>query len=201
VGFDVTMLRETPWSPRERAARFAEFVELTDLLLRQPVTTYRGRYYQAYEVRFQPACRQQPRVPFAVAATGPRGMRLAARHGDYWITTGAPNLFEQLRYDVALPLVRQQVGMLTRACEAVGRDSATLRRMLVTGPMIAGLLDSIEVCRDALGRYAEAGMTDIVIHWPRAQEPYRGRMDVLQALAEDVRAARAPTAAAEQRRP
>jgi hypothetical protein len=31
-------------SPRERSERFAEFVELTDLLLREPETTYVGSF-------------------------------------------------------------------------------------------------------------------------------------------------------------
>ncbi|WP_438949092.1 LLM class flavin-dependent oxidoreductase, partial [Streptomyces harbinensis] len=43
--------------------------------------SYRGDFYSAHEVRTIPGCVQRPRLPFAVAATGPRGMRLAARLG------------------------------------------------------------------------------------------------------------------------
>src|SRR5450631_481901 len=35
-GWDATVLGAPAWSPRERADRFAEFVELTDRLLRAP---------------------------------------------------------------------------------------------------------------------------------------------------------------------
>ena len=106
------MTRRTPWDRRERTARFAEYVHLTDLLLTQPVTTFEGRYYVAREVHSHPLCRQQPRVPFAIAAAGPRGMRVAARHGQYWVTTGEPNLFASAPYEDALAVVRRQVEAL-----------------------------------------------------------------------------------------
>jgi alkanesulfonate monooxygenase SsuD/methylene tetrahydromethanopterin reductase-like flavin-dependent oxidoreductase (luciferase family) len=78
TGWDATILGEPAWSPGERAGRFAEFVELTDRLLRVPEVSFAGRYYSADGARTHPGCLQQPRLPFAIAATGPRGMRLAA---------------------------------------------------------------------------------------------------------------------------
>jgi len=72
-GWDTTILGQEAWSPAERSARFAEFVDLLDRLLRHPETTYRGRWWQADEARTYPGCVQQPRLPFAVAATAPPG--------------------------------------------------------------------------------------------------------------------------------
>src|SRR5687767_1958566 len=40
LGWDATMLGTSPWSPGERADRFAEFVALTDRLLRDSATSY-----------------------------------------------------------------------------------------------------------------------------------------------------------------
>lgn len=88
TGWDATMLGQNEWSRRERAGRFEEFVELTDLLLREPAASSSGRFYSADGARTYPGCVQQPRVPFAIAAAGPRGMRLAARHAATWVTTG-----------------------------------------------------------------------------------------------------------------
>ena len=65
-----------------------KFVEVLDLLLREPAASYRGRYYSAVEARTYPGCVQEPRVPFAVAAAAGRGMRLAARLGQMWVTVG-----------------------------------------------------------------------------------------------------------------
>ncbi|WP_369174214.1 LLM class flavin-dependent oxidoreductase [Streptomyces sp. R28] len=185
-GFDSRMTRRSSWSRRERTERFAEYVELTDRLLTQPVTTFDARYYLADEVHSQPLCRQQPRVPFAVAASGPRGMRVAARHASYWVTTGEPNRFADAPYEEALPVLRQQVEALEKACVEVGRDPSTVSRLLVAGPTVGGVLDSPAAFFDAAGRFAEAGITDLVVQWPRPDEPFKGSEDVLEKVAEDL---------------
>ena len=74
--------------PRQRVDRFAEFIELLDLILREDGTTWRGDWFAAVDARSNPGCVQQPRVPFVVAANGPRSMRLVARFGQGWVTTG-----------------------------------------------------------------------------------------------------------------
>jgi alkanesulfonate monooxygenase SsuD/methylene tetrahydromethanopterin reductase-like flavin-dependent oxidoreductase (luciferase family) len=185
-GFDSTMTRRTPWSRRERTARFAEYVQLTDLLLTQPVTTFDGRYYLAHDVHSYPLCQQQPRVPFAIAASRARGMDLAARYGAYWVTTGEPNRFASAPYEQALPVLRQQVEALESACAAIGRDPATVRRLLVTGPTVGGVLASTAAFFDAAGRFAEVGITDVVVQWPRPDEPFSGRPEVLEKVAAEL---------------
>lgn len=185
-GFDSTMTRRTPWTRRERTERFAEYVQLTDLLLTQPVTTFDGRYYVANEVHSYPLCQQQPRVPFAIAASGPRGMALAARYGSYWVTTGEPNTFVRAPYEKALPVIRQQVEALEKACTDIGRDPATMARLLVAGPTVGGVLDSAAAFFDSAGLFAEAGITDVVVQWPRPDEPFQGRVEVLEQVAEEL---------------
>jgi alkanesulfonate monooxygenase SsuD/methylene tetrahydromethanopterin reductase-like flavin-dependent oxidoreductase (luciferase family) len=185
-GFDSTMTRRNHWSRRERTERFAEYVRLTDRLLRQPVTSFDGRYYLADEVHSYPLCRQQPRVPFAIAASGARGMRLVAEHGEYWVTTGEPNRFASAPYDEALPVLRQQVEALEKICVEAGRDPATVSRLLVCGPTVGGVLDSPDAFADAAGKFAEAGITDVVVQWPRPDEPFRGKVEILEKVAEDL---------------
>ncbi|MFB7557236.1 LLM class flavin-dependent oxidoreductase [Streptomyces brevispora] len=186
AGFDSTMTRRNPWSRSERTERFAEYVELTDQLLTQPVTTFDGRYYLANEVHSYPLCRQQPRVPFAIAASGPRGMRVVARHASYWVTTGEPNQFASAPYEQALPVLRRQVEALEKACVEIGRDPSTVSRLLVTGPTVGGVLDSPAAFFDAAGRFAEAGITDFVVQWPRPDEPFQAKVEVLEKIAEDL---------------
>ena len=67
-----------PWSPGERVARFSEFVELTDLLLRQEVTTYEGAFYACTEAETILLPLQRPRPPITIAAHGPKMLQLAA---------------------------------------------------------------------------------------------------------------------------
>lgn len=185
-GYDDEVLGERGPSPRQRAARFAEFVELTDRLLRDPVTSHVGEHYRCQDAHMSPGCVQRPRVPFAIAATGPRGMRLAARFADIWITAGAPGRFDSDRYDLVMPAIKDQLVALDEACADVGRDPTTLRRTVVTGSMVGGVTDSVESFQDAAGTFAGIGITDLVVHWPRPSFPYQGRVDVLADIAGTV---------------
>jgi alkanesulfonate monooxygenase SsuD/methylene tetrahydromethanopterin reductase-like flavin-dependent oxidoreductase (luciferase family) len=90
TGWDAEMLGVPALSRGRRGARFAEFVKALDLLLREQAATFRGEHFVVQEGRTLPGSVQQPRLPLAVAATGPRGMRVAAAFGDYWVTTGDP---------------------------------------------------------------------------------------------------------------
>jgi alkanesulfonate monooxygenase SsuD/methylene tetrahydromethanopterin reductase-like flavin-dependent oxidoreductase (luciferase family) len=179
-GWDATVFGRPPWSRRERAERFAEFVELTDLLLRAPAASWRGRYYEVEEARTHPGCVQSPRLPLAIAATGPKGMALAARFGDLWVTTGAPGVGTPLPVPDGVALVASQLARLEEACEARGRDPGGIGRLVLTGPGLDPGLGSVEQFRDTAGRYAEIGVTDLVVHWPRADEPYRADEGVFE---------------------
>jgi alkanesulfonate monooxygenase SsuD/methylene tetrahydromethanopterin reductase-like flavin-dependent oxidoreductase (luciferase family) len=181
-GWDATMLGQTAWSPRERTDRFVEFIKLLDQLLRQPVTSYQGRFYSANEARTYPGCIQQPRLPFAIAATGPRGMRLAVAYGQIWVTNGDRTREGKLNAKEGAKVVREQIAQLDEACEQVGRDPASLRRLVLSGPRLDGGLASVEAFRDTIGRYAEVGVTDFVVHWPRPDEPYAADLATFERI-------------------
>ncbi len=170
------------WSRHERADRFAEFVELTDRLLREPETTYAGRYYSADGARTYPGCVQRPRVPFAVAAVGPRGMQLAATYGDAWVTTGDRTRTAPCPPGEGARDVREQMDRLDDACRAIGRDPATLDRIVLTGPVLDPGLTSAAAFDETAGRYAAAGVTDLVVPWPRETEPYLGDLATFEAI-------------------
>jgi alkanesulfonate monooxygenase SsuD/methylene tetrahydromethanopterin reductase-like flavin-dependent oxidoreductase (luciferase family) len=172
-GWDATALGQEPWSRRERADRFAEFVALTDRLLREPQTTQPGAFYSAVDARAIPGCVQQPRVPFAVAATGPRAMKLAATYADTWVTTGDRG-DAQLASDEGATVVRGQVEMLEAACARVGRDPASVARLVLSGIRLDSGLGSAAQFDETIAAYAEAGVTDFVVHWPRATPPFAG---------------------------
>src|SRR4051794_22852626 len=86
MGFDGAVLGREALTPRQRADRFTEFVHLLDLLLREERVTWQGEWYSAVDARTTPGCVQRPRLPFVVAANGPRTLRLAARYGQGWVT-------------------------------------------------------------------------------------------------------------------
>lgn len=171
-GFDATALGQAAWSPRERAERFAEFVEMLDRLLSEPATTVSGRFYVAQEARAIPGCIQRPRLPFAIAATGPRGMRLAARHGKAWVAVDSRGAGPEL------------LQRMIEACVEAGRAPESLDRIALLG-FRERPLASVEAFRDTGGRYGEMGFTDVVVHWPRASEPFAADEAVLERLAAD----------------
>jgi len=172
-GFDATAMRTAARSRRERTERFEEFVALLDRLLTERATSYEGRYYVANEARAIPGCRQQPRLPFAIAATGPRGLRLAARHGRTWIASDSRGAGRDL------------VEHMAEACAAENRDPRSLARLVLVGHHERPLA-SVEAFRDVAGRYGDAGFSDLVVHWPRPDEPFEADMAVLEQVAADV---------------
>ncbi|MFD7516921.1 LLM class flavin-dependent oxidoreductase [Streptomyces niveus] len=167
-GFDATALGQEAWTPRERADRFGEFVPLLDQLLTEGAVTEYGARYSAVEARNIPGCVQRPRLPFAVAATGPRGLKLAARHGQAWVTTGDPSLYEEGTPQQSVEAIRGQVEKLGGACAEIGRDVAELEKILLTGftPDRHRPLDSVDEFVDFAGRHQELGITELVVHWP-----------------------------------
>lgn len=187
TGFDATALGQEPWTPRERADRFAEFVMLLDLLLTEGDVSYDGDFSAAHEVRMIPGCVQRPRIPFAVAATGPRGMRVAARHGQAWVTTGDPALFETGTPEESLAAVRGQVTRLAAACAEAGRDPAEVSRVLLTGftPEAGQPLESLDAFVDFAGRHCDAGIDEIVIHWPIPDTDFASAPAVFERIATE----------------
>jgi alkanesulfonate monooxygenase SsuD/methylene tetrahydromethanopterin reductase-like flavin-dependent oxidoreductase (luciferase family) len=170
VGWDAEILGQEPLSAADRADRYREFVELTDRVLREREVTHHGRWYSAVEARSHPGCVQQPRVPFVLAATGRRGMRLAARHAQTWVTTGEADAGP----GAGPAVVARQMALLDEACAEGGRNPSTVGRMVLTGAGLDPGLGSATAFEDLLGRYDEIGVTDLVVHWPRPTEPYAG---------------------------
>ncbi|GGP39665.1 LLM class flavin-dependent oxidoreductase [Streptomyces sindenensis] len=189
-GFDATTLLRgdaEPWTPRERADRFGEFVPLLDRLLTEDSVTYEGTFYSATEARNIPGCVQRPRLPFAVAATGPRGLKLAARHGQAWVTTGDPKLFETGTPEESVEAIRGQAENLAKACAAAGRNVAELDKILLTGftPDRNRPLESVDAFVDFAGRHQELGFTEIVIHWPIPDSGFAADQAVFERIAAE----------------
>ncbi|HET7530736.1 MAG TPA: LLM class flavin-dependent oxidoreductase [Mycobacteriales bacterium] len=174
TGWDTHMLGQPPLTGRERADRFGEFVEVVSRLLRDGATSYDGDWYDVDEARALPGPVQRAPLPLAIAASGPRGMRLAADHGAHWITTGDLKVDGLLGPAASARLVADQVARLDEICAAAGRDPSTLGRMVSTGGQLTDGLESEQAFTDIVGRYADAGVTDVIVHWPRPTEPYRG---------------------------
>lgn len=164
------------WSAKERADRFEDWVTLLDAILRGPKTTHEGRFYSVREFPIaSEAAVSRPR--FAIAGNGPRGMRLAARFADTWITTG--------ECDSGTPFeaLRTRLDAFAETCAAEGRYAKEYDKLLLTGFTEEPWLESAAAFEDLAGRYAELGITDIVVHWPRPGTPWDVDMKVFEQIA------------------
>jgi len=153
-------------SAGERVARFGEFVELVDLLLRQEVTTYHGQFYSCEEAETVPLPVQQPRAPVTIAAHGPKMLRIAAEHADGWSSWGGYDIdTEEAFYAVTADRSHR----FDDLCAAVGRDPASIRHSLVCFPSLTPWR-SVEYFQEMVGRFRDIGIDEFVLYWPQTWE-------------------------------
>jgi alkanesulfonate monooxygenase SsuD/methylene tetrahydromethanopterin reductase-like flavin-dependent oxidoreductase (luciferase family) len=184
TGFDAFVLGQPEYTPRERHARFVEFVTLLDELLRHEGDrdrgiTFDGEWYSAVDARMVGIPVQQPRVPFVLAANGPRGLALVADQGQGWVTTGKDGATGAEWWSAVATLV----GRLDDAAEKAGRDPASIDRYLSLDSGGQFSLESVGAFDDMVGRAAQLGFTDVISHWPRAEGIYSGDEEVLYEVA------------------
>ncbi len=165
-------------SVKERVDRFHEFVAVLDRLFREDHVTHDGKHYRTVDARTLPGSVQRPRLPFVVAANGPRSLRLAAAHGQGWVTYGkGGDSLEDWWTGIAELCAR-----LDEVESAADRSSPLDRYLSLDGsPRFS--LESAALFTDMVGRAATLGFTDVVTHWPRAQGVYAGSEAVLDEVA------------------
>ncbi|GAB3568809.1 LLM class flavin-dependent oxidoreductase [Spelaeicoccus albus] len=180
TGFDATVFGDDVLPARARHARFESFVTALDQLLRHETDgpiSFSDDWYTAHEARMVGTPAQEPRMPFVIAANGPKGQRLAARYGSGWLTTGAGGDDERTWWRRTGDLMKR----FQDAAGAAGRRDYDAYVSIDAGPVYS--LSSAEAYRDAVGRAAELGFTDTVCHWPRPDGVYSGSEAVLDEIA------------------
>ncbi len=106
--------------PGERLERLEETLAVFTTLLPGGPATVEGRFHRVRGACNRPPPRQHPRPPVFVGGKGNRLLELAARRADGWNTCW---VWTPAAY-------RERVRALERACEAAGRDPATVHRSL-----------------------------------------------------------------------
>lgn len=124
-----------------RAEALDEALAIIRAMWTQERVTFAGSHYRVVDARCEP--KPSPLPPIAVGAFGPKMLRLAARHADWWNVSST-----------AIEEYRDLVSEMERACGETGRDPATLRRVWSGGCACAPT--DAEVARLAGGRM-EAG--------------------------------------------
>ena len=145
--------------PGKRVSRFAEAIQVVRSLLTEDVTTFHGACYDITDAPCDPKP-VQARLPLLVGTRSPRMLSITARHADEWNTWALPG--EAAVHRAAL----------MAACEAAGRDPATMRTSvnalidLDGGPPVPGravLAGSADQVADQLGQYAELGFDEFIL--------------------------------------
>ena len=111
-----------------RVSRFEEALEIIHPLLNDRKVDFRGTYHRAESCELRPHGPRESGVPILVAAFAPRMLRLTARYADQWTTDW---LGPESK-------VKEEIGKLHAACEAEGRDPATLE---ITGGVTVAYSD------------------------------------------------------------
>ncbi len=186
TGFDATVLGQDGLTPAQRHARFAEFVAGLDVLLRHEMGSDRagisfdGDWFHAVGARMVGSPAQLPRVPFVIAANGPKGLDLVVQHGAGWVTTGPDGVVGDEWWTAVADSNRR----LTGRALAAGRDPGTIERHLSLDSGAQYSLASVAAFEDAVGRASDLGFTDVISHWPRADGIYAGSEKVLDDVAD-----------------
>lgn len=155
-------------------ARYAEAVEVVTRLLREARVTYDGAFFTTHDAQVIPGGPRPDGPPVWVAALGERTSRIAARFGD--------------AINVNLPLTgpgdaARVVDVAARACEAVGRDPATIQltgwaRLVLDDDGTALARDGcLAGDRRAIGEavrgFASAGIRHLTVYLGAPDDPSR----------------------------
>jgi F420-dependent oxidoreductase-like protein len=154
---------------RELLARFDEACQVFTALFSQDRVDFDGRYYQLSDAPLEP---KPTAMPLLIGAAGEKvALGIVARYADEWNHWGTPET------------AAHKGKVFREHCERIGRDPATVRRstqamieVIAPGDTAAGrrrdelvgrgrpvVMGSAEEVRDAIGRYAEAGIDEILV--------------------------------------
>ncbi len=182
------MMGEANWTPKERVARFGEYVAIVDRLLRGEELTIAGKFYSTDGAVLRPAAVQSPRPPILIAAMGPVMLRHAARHADIWNSLSFAKTFDEQLAETA-----QRVTDMTALCAGMGRDPASLRRSYLmydptarTSGGRVSYYESEEAFARMVERVLAQGMDEIGLYYPTLESQHamfaRIARDVLPGL-------------------
>ncbi len=151
-----------------RYSRFVEGIKIISSLIREGNVDFQGEFYQANDCTLRPRGPRAENLPIMIGTFGKKMLRVAAEYADIWNADWSQRFADIAEHDEEL----------TRACEDVGRDPATLERTACvlletegavgrgsshasrnqpTAPM------SNDQVVDVIGEYKERGYSHIIV--------------------------------------
>jgi alkanesulfonate monooxygenase SsuD/methylene tetrahydromethanopterin reductase-like flavin-dependent oxidoreductase (luciferase family) len=159
--FDHHSVGQTPWSFKERAERFTDYVAIVDGVLRGGLLDHTGARLWVKDVATVPGSLQSPRLPITVGGQSPTLIRVAAERADTWNTHGPPGATAA----EVLNITAEQNKKIDHLAAAAGRDPSSLRRSYtIFGPWDPR--NGTHSYTEIFEQFGAAGITDFVLDWP-----------------------------------
>jgi alkanesulfonate monooxygenase SsuD/methylene tetrahydromethanopterin reductase-like flavin-dependent oxidoreductase (luciferase family) len=145
-------------------SRFAEAVTVIHGLFHHGHIDFGGTYYQVRDLALRPRGPRPSGPPIMISAKGPRMLGITARFADAWNGVVA---YSGNRPESALSILAG----LDKACEAIGRDPATLERTLAvcvrllgrTFPFPGAITGEAEEMAQQLRAFADIGVSHLQV--------------------------------------
>lgn len=169
--------------------RYEEALSIILPLLRQGRADFEGTYHAARGLEQRPVGPRPGGIPLMMGAKGPKMLELAARHADIW------SWYVEERSD--LVEFGPRLEALLRACDAVGRDPATIGRsagIAVEPTAFTGAAEAVAVpvrgspeeIADALRGFRDAGFTQVeILTWPPSLAALEAFAPVIELVSRD----------------
>src|SRR5262245_53205072 len=166
-------------TPRERAKKLGEALDVVTKLWSQDHPSHAGKYYRLEKAPFAPKNVQKPHPPIVIGGQGKQWIvPLVARYADGWNAVSG----------VDVDGIRERRTIIEEECRKIGRTpcpdyvSVLLPLVAITDIPLAGpvvrlgaravggktvarsvLADSAETIRDRIRSYADAGVTEVIL--------------------------------------
>jgi alkanesulfonate monooxygenase SsuD/methylene tetrahydromethanopterin reductase-like flavin-dependent oxidoreductase (luciferase family) len=176
--------------PGERVTHFIEAIRVIRELVDNPRANLDGHWYRLTDATFEPKP-VRGSLPILVGTSGPRMLRTVARWADAWNTWGVP------------ATVAAVTERFFAACDAEGRDPATIRRSAQAMVYFTendakrdelrakvredrAIVGSSGEVADVLGQYAEAGLHEFALPVFNLRGSLGQRKETIQRFHEEV---------------
>lgn len=167
------------WNPAERVSHFKEQIEIIDVLLRERVSSYSGRYYHLKDVAMYPPPVQTPRPPITIGGIRPKMLKIAAEYADTWNSFGGINLNPEEMF----ASIKTQNELVDNYCKELNRNPATLKRsLLVYGQEGSTIYDSEDNFLKYIRKYRKIGVSEFILYYPWKEE----QIPVFKKIAEEI---------------
>lgn len=178
-------------APKERVDRLEEACAVISSLLREPRTTFSGRWYRITDAPCEP--KPVRRLPLLVGGAGEkRTLRVAARYADEWNAWTTPDVFKHKSgvLDGYCAEVGRDPGEIHRSTQAMvflSRDESWLARFRDQGPGRPVLVGTPSEVVDQVGAYQAVGVDELIVpDWTMG--PVERTLDTLEMFRTEVAA-------------